>query len=117
MNEEKIYTFNEYVLGYDSGLEDRSCLTINKLQNDTLYVMASLYDGSADVISMMLDNLQQELDQYKNNWEELKKWLNEEGFIMPQDIIDQIVNPNEDKIIYIEDILDKMKELEEKNND
>ena len=104
MNEEKIYTFNEYVLGYDSGLEDRSCLTISKLQNDTLYVMASLYDGSADVISMMLDSLNNELDQYKNNWEELKR-------ILEKQLID--CNQCSGQSYYFKYILDKMKELEE----
>lgn len=47
-----------------------------------------------------LDNLHQELDQYKNNWEELKKWLNYEWYEMSNDI-------------NCGDILNKMKELEE----
>ena len=65
MNEEKLYQFNEYVLGYDKGHNDRSCLTISKIQNNNIYVMSSLYDGSADVISLMLDSLQEELRQTK----------------------------------------------------
>lgn len=65
MNEEKIYTFNEYILGYEKGNNDRSCLTISKIINDYMYVMSSLYDGSADVISMILDNLQKENKQLK----------------------------------------------------
>ena len=65
MSEEKLYQFNEYVLGYDKGHNDRSCLTISKIQNDNMYVMSSLYDGSADVISLMLDSLQEELRQTK----------------------------------------------------
>lgn len=74
---EEIYTFNEYVLGYDKGNNDRSCLTISKIQNGNMYIMSSLYDGSADVISMMLDNLQQEnkklnmqLDQALKDYDE-----------------------------------------------
>jgi len=63
--EEKVYQFNEYILGYDKGLNDRSCLTISKILNGNMYVMSSLYDGSADVISMMLDDLQQELKYQK----------------------------------------------------
>lgn len=65
MNEEKVYQFNEYVLGYDKGYNDRSCLIISKILNDNMYVMSSLYDGSADVISLMLDNLQEEIRQTK----------------------------------------------------
>ena len=53
--EEKIYQFNEYVLGYDKGRNDRSCLTISKIQNGNMYVMSSLYDGSAEIISTILD--------------------------------------------------------------
>lgn len=73
MNEEKIYQFNEYVLSYDKGLGDRSCLTISKAQNDSLYVMASLCDGSADVISEMLDSLQSEINKLKEINEEHRK--------------------------------------------
>ena len=73
MNEEKIYQFNEYVLSYDKGLGDRSCLTISKAQNDSLYVMASLCDGSADVISEMLDSLQSEINKLKETNEEHRK--------------------------------------------
>lgn len=80
MNNERIYQFNEYVLGYDKGHNDRSCLTISKIQNDNMYVMSSLYDGSADIISLMLDslqkeniNLQQQLDKYKNVIDKIKE--------------------------------------------
>ena len=45
-------------------------------------------------------SLQKELDQYKNNWEELKKWLKYEFYEMSNDI-----NGG--------DILNKMKELED----
>ena len=80
MNNERIYQFNEYVLGYDKGHNDRSCLTISKIQNDNMYVMSSLYDGSADIISLMLDSLQkenkdlqQQLDKYKNVIDKIKE--------------------------------------------
>lgn len=67
---EKVYQFNEYVLGYDKGHHnDRSSLTISKIQNGNMYVMCSLYDGSADVINMMLDNLQNEIDSLKDQVE------------------------------------------------
>ncbi len=50
-----------------------------------------------------INKLQQELDKYKNNWEELKKWLDE--------IIndDRLSSANASTLMYV---LDKMKELE-----
>lgn len=71
MKESKVYQFNEYVLGYDKGYNDRSCLTIGKIQNENLYVMSSLYDGAADVISMMLDSLNEEIKRSKGKLEEI----------------------------------------------
>jgi hypothetical protein len=56
-----------------------------------------------------IQDLQQELDQYKNNWEELKKWLEQE-YLEWKDCED-VMTKNfamEDKTI-----LNKMKELEE----
>lgn len=70
---EKIYMFNEYVLGYDEGNNDRSCLTISKVISGDMYVMGSLYDGSAKIISLMLDNLQEENKQLKEELEEEKR--------------------------------------------
>ena len=59
MSEEaKVYQFNEYILSYDKSERDRSCLTISKTQNGNIYVMSELLDGSADVVSMILDSLQ-----------------------------------------------------------
>lgn len=57
-----------------------------------------------DIVDRYIKNLQQELDQYKNNWEELKKWLDE--------IIndDRLSSPNASTLMYV---LNKMKELEE----
>ena len=52
-----------------------------------------------------LDNLHQELDQYKNNWEELKKWVKK---------VAEIYNNVDGKTLLM--VLDKMKELEEDNN-
>ena len=56
--EEKVYQFNEYILSYDKSERNRSCLTISKTQNGNIYVMSELLDGSADVVSMILDSLQ-----------------------------------------------------------
>lgn len=63
---EKIYQFNEYVLSYDKGEKERSCLIIGKCLLDKLYVMAELYDGSAEIISTILDSLQQENKQLRD---------------------------------------------------
>ena len=67
--EEKVYKFNEYILSYDKSERDRSCLTISKTQNGNIYVMSSLYDGSADVISLMLESLQKENKILRKNAE------------------------------------------------
>ncbi len=62
-------------------------------------------------------SLSQELDQYKNNWEELEKYINEEwtvSMFSGDNYLDGYSNGiNEMK----KDILNKMKELEEKSND
>lgn len=62
---EKIYQFNEYILSYDKGENDRSCLIISKCLLDKIYVMAELYDGSAELISTILDSLKQENKKQK----------------------------------------------------
>ena len=54
-----------------------------------------------------LDNLQQELDQYKNNWEELKEWLNEDEYFNGRKLRKDYIT------VSVIDILNKMKELEE----
>ena len=79
MSEEKVYTFSKYVLGYDSGRDnDRSCLTISKILNDNIYVMSTLYDESAEVISIMLDSLQQKIEQLENIRKEAIEYITTE---------------------------------------
>ena len=56
-----------------------------------------------------LDNLQQELDQYKNNWEELKKTVKQ----IEKDVCDGITDEHLTTLEMTEIFLDKMKELEE----
>ena len=61
-----------------------------------------------------LDNLHQELDRYKNNWEELKKFCKSEienG--IKTDFNELIASDFKITITCYEFILDKMKELEE----
>ena len=73
---EKVYTYNEYVLSYDMGEEnDRSCMIISKILNGNLYVMAELYYGSADVVSIMLDNLQKQIQQKENIIKEVREYI------------------------------------------
>ena len=68
------------------------------------------------IIWNRLQQLQQELDQYKNNWEELKTYLK----MAIGMILNMSFNINNDQLSqqtvddYIK-ILNKMKELEEKN--
>ena len=55
-----------------------------------------------------------EIYQLQSNWNSLREFVKENGFYERQDIIDAICNPNEDKLIYIDDVLDKMNELEKR---
>lgn len=73
-----------------------------KLENELLFTKSK-----AQMINLYLDKLQ-ELDQHKNNWEELKKWLKEDKELAGY-------NFEMGRHFNIFDILDKMKELEEKN--
>lgn len=54
----------------------------------------------------------QDYNKLQSNWNSLREFVKENGFYERQDIIDAICNPNEDKLIYIDDVLDKMNELE-----
>ena len=108
MNNEKVYQFNEYVLGYDKGHNDRSCLTISKIQNDNMYVMSSLYDGNADIISLMLDslqkenkNLQQQLDKYKLILKALHKHFTEHEEYENNEFLRQLENCAENDMIWL----------------
>ena len=44
--------------------------------------------------------------------EELKNFINQNSFYEEQDFFDSILAPNNDKMIYVDDILNKIKELE-----
>lgn len=82
---------------------------INELCNK--FVTGDNYDSryTDDIYNSII-----KLDQYKNNWEELKKILNE----MILDTKKPTVLNNREKIairIAIEHILNKMKELEEES--
>lgn len=70
-----------------------------------------------DIVDRYIKNLQQELDQYKNNWEELKKYCKEEieeGNKRPDDYVKYgLVDYVKGCVGTYERILNKMKELEE----
>lgn len=55
-------------------------------------------------LSIELSKKQQELDQYKNNWEELKKYIGEEWYCFDNESLEFEIAKS---------ILNKMKELEE----
>lgn len=61
-------------------------------------------------LEQKIDRLNNELDQYKNNWEELKNYIEENKINISLDHYSKYA-------ITIELVLNKMKELEEKNND
>ena len=120
--EEKIYMFNEYVLAYDKGNDDRSCLTISKIISGDMYVIGSLFDGSAEIISLMLDNLQQENNQLKEIEKEHKRINGElreeneelkDNWKMLKEFLNLKSEPYSDYDDYdIKRILNKMQELE-----
>ena len=62
------------------------------------------------IANLEIENLklEKELDQYKNNWEELKKWIKEDKELAGN-------NFEMGRCFNMFDILDKMKELEENN--
>ena len=59
-----------------------------------------------DIVDRYIKTLQQELDQYKNNWEELKKWieLKKEQYATNIEWL---------SVERMSNVLNKMKELEE----
>jgi hypothetical protein len=79
-----------------------------------VYENCQWFISNAEQFIQNFKNQQQELDQNKNNWEELKKLLNE----MILDTKKPTVLNNREKMAIrsaIEHILNKMKELEENN--
>ena len=75
-----------------------------------LYSIRKLQEEQVIQLQEENKNLHQELDQYKNNWEELKKWLKEDKELAEN-------NFEMGRCFNMFDILNKMKELEEKSND
>lgn len=58
------------------------------------------------ILSLEIEEKDKELDQYKNNWEELKKWVKEDKELAGN-------NFEMGRCFNMFDILDKMKELED----
>jgi len=65
----------------------------------------------------MYNQLEEDYNKLQSNWNSLREFVKENGFYERQDFIDAICNPNEDKLIYIDDVLDKMNELEGKDKE
>ena len=81
MNKEEIYKFGDFAITYDKGVNnDRSCLIISKVDKINIYVLGELYDESADIVNTIINNLQQEKKQLKEEIKELEeyKWKYEE---------------------------------------
>ena len=82
------------------------------IENITSDKMSLNYDSKTMQIKVYEDLLKKkndELDQYKNNWEELKKWLKEE--------IERLMKVEQtNNVIFLigtyDEVLDKMKELD-----
>lgn len=92
---------SEYEMPFDKKYKDAA---------KVLYSIRKLQEEQVIQLQEENKNLQQELDQYKNNWEELKKWIKEETERLMK--IEQTNN-----VIFLigayDEVLNKMKELEE----
>lgn len=104
MKKQKVYKFNEYILSYDKSERDRSCLTISKTQNGNIYVMSELLDGSADVVSMILDSLQTTVNYCKQQNQKYKEAI---------DKAIEYCDNNKEFAPRLEDVLDILKEVSE----
>lgn len=83
---------------------------LNKIAKGFGYDVASTLD-------LMFMTKEKELDQYKNNWEELKKHIEKFpniSYASSERVDDERLSG---KLIPATKVLNKMKELEEKNND
>lgn len=58
------------------------------------------------ILSLEIEEKDKELDQYKNNWEELKKYIGKEWYCFDNESLEFEITKS---------ILNKMKELEENN--
>lgn len=100
----KVSETNPDVMIYMQAL--MKCYEDLEKENNELSKMCELYSKS--LYNADLKRAEKELDQYKNNWEELKKWLEQE-YLEWKDCEDVMTKnfATEDK-----NILNKMKELE-----
>ena len=114
--EEKVYQFNEYILSYYKSERDRSCLTISKTQNGNIYVMSSLYDGSADVISLMLESLQKENKILRKNAEHNDKVVDKVNWEnrLLKEVIEEVREYINSKVISNGEIIDQLRKIEVK---
>lgn len=85
-----------------------------KMQKQLVDEMMKVSKTNPDVMIYMqslmkcYEDLEKELDQYKNNWEELKKWISTEARI-------ELYGDGKGFRTFLDekDVLNKMKELEE----
>ena len=113
MSEEvKVYQFNEYILIYDKSERDRSCLTISKTQNGNIYVMSELLDGSADVVSMILDSLQTTVNYCKQENQKYKEVIDKMNKLLQQEQDAMTTKFHYDIVGLINALLDILKEVE-----
>lgn len=105
MNKEEIYTFNNFVISYDKNIKDRSYLLISKIAKTNIYILGELYDEGADIVNTIINELQQENKQLKDNWNKLKEFIKSQndGGIFSD-------------LMIISDVLNKMQELEKSDS-
>lgn len=84
-------------------------LKFNQCNVDTKEKGWETYYGLDDGLIKYIRKIEKKLDQYKNNWKELKKWVEENSWYYNTSDGCQWVDQFK--------ILNKMKELEEKNGE
>jgi hypothetical protein len=86
-------------------------LKYNQCNVDTKEKGWETYYGLDDELIKYIRKIEKQLDQYENDWEELKKWVKDISYIEGND--DFCNGFNRAICGMREDILNKMKELEE----
>lgn len=93
-------------------------LKLQQFLNNQVYIMAYRfnYDSARifnDELIDYINLLQQENQQLKNNWDKLKEYIKENSFNF-EDGCGYVMH--DVKIVYCDDVLDKMQELEKGND-
>lgn len=91
-------------------MSEEDKLVLGTLTGVDLILSPEHYEEYKGTLNKQIETINKELDQYKNNWEGLKKWLKEE--------IERLMKVEQsNNVIFLigayDEVLSKMKELEE----